>query len=190
MTVAYGAVLSRLVLGDPFDARISNTLMKLVKKGELPFHAVTLDNLEPAGPDAREPSRAGKFASPDALLTPSFIARAAENPNIAIEPAWKASLVYGMPCVIYHILPSAYYLAARFTDDFESAVLNAINGGGQNQARAILVRCLFRAPSQDLAAYSGSSLMVWNREKRSFPCPRNWRSRRRGTDLQVSEKSL
>ncbi len=142
MTVAYGAVLSRLVLGDPFDARISNTLMKLVKKGELPFHAVTLDNLKPSRPDAREPSRVGKFASPDALLTPSFIARAAKDPDIAIEPAWKASLVYGMPCAIYHILPSAYYLAARFTDDFESAVLNAINGGGQNQARAILVGAL------------------------------------------------
>jgi ADP-ribosylglycohydrolase len=142
MTVAYGAVLSRLVLGDPFDVRISNTLMKLVKKGELPFHAVTLDNLKPPGPDAREPSRVGRFASPDALLTPSFIARAAKDPDITIEPAWKASLVYGMPCAIYHILPSAYYLAARFTDDFESAVLHAINGGGQNQTRAILTGAL------------------------------------------------
>ena len=142
MTVAYGTILSRLVLGDPFDARISNTLMKLVKKGELPFHTVTRDNLKPPGPDAHEPSRVGKFASPDALLTPSFIARAAKDPDIAIEPAWKASMVYGMPCAIYHILPSAYYLSARFTDDFESAVLNAINGGGQNQARAILVGAL------------------------------------------------
>jgi ADP-ribosylglycohydrolase len=142
MTVAYGAVLSRLVLGDPFDARISDTLMKLVKTGELPFHAVTLNNLKPPGPGTREPSRAGKFASPDALLTPTFIARAAKDPGITIEPAWKASLVYGMPCAIYHILPSAYYLAARFTDDFESAVLHAVNGGGQNQARAILTGAL------------------------------------------------
>ncbi len=142
MTVAYGAVLSRLILGEPFDVRISNTLMKLVKTGELPFHAVTLDNLKPSGPDAREPSREGKFASPDALLTPSFMARAAKDPGITIEPAWKASLVYGMPCAIYHILPSAYYLAARFTDDFEAAVLHAINGGGQNQARAILTGAL------------------------------------------------
>ncbi len=116
--------------------------MKLVKKGELPFHVVTRDNLKSPGPDTREPSRVGKFVSPDALLTPSFIARAAKDPEIAIEPAWKVSLVYGMPCAIYHILPSAYYLAARFTDDFESAVLNAINGGGQNQARAILVGAL------------------------------------------------
>ncbi|EFK10885.1 ADP-ribosylglycohydrolase [delta proteobacterium NaphS2] len=134
MTVAYGAVLSRLVLGDPFDPSISNTLWKLVKEGDLPFHAVTLDRLKPPKQGAREPSRVGRSASPDALLTPSFIARAAKDPDISIEPAWKVSLVYGMP--------SAYYLAARFTDDFESAVLHAINGGGQNQARAILTGAL------------------------------------------------
>jgi len=47
-----------------------------------------------------------------------------------------------MPCAIYHQLPAAYYLAARFHDDFESALLHAINGGGQNQARAILTGAL------------------------------------------------
>jgi ADP-ribosylglycohydrolase len=52
------------------------------------------------------------------------------------------SIVYGMPCAIYHQLPAAYYLAARFHDDFESAVLHAVNGGGQNQARAMLTGAL------------------------------------------------
>jgi ADP-ribosylglycohydrolase len=33
-------------------------------------------------------------------------------------------------------------LAARFPRDFESAVLHAVNGGGQNQARAILTGAL------------------------------------------------
>ena len=47
-----------------------------------------------------------------------------------------------MPCAIYHQLPAAYYLAARFPQDFESAVLHALNGGGQNQARAILTGAL------------------------------------------------
>jgi len=47
-----------------------------------------------------------------------------------------------MPCAIYHQVPAAYYLAARFRDDFESALLHAINGGGQNQARAILTGAL------------------------------------------------
>ena len=50
-----------------------------------------------------------------------------------------------MPCAIYHQLPAAYYLAARFRDDYESAVLNAVNGGGQNQARAILTGALVGA---------------------------------------------
>ena len=50
-----------------------------------------------------------------------------------------------MPCAIYHQLPAAYYLAARFHDDFESALLHAVNGGGQNQARATLAGALVGA---------------------------------------------
>jgi len=145
MTVAYGAVLGQLVQGHPLDAELSGKLMHLVKQGALPFHAVTSDNLQPPRPGAPDPPRVGKFASPDALLTPSYMAAAALDPEIRIEPAWKVSIVYGMPCAIYHQLPAAYYLAARFRNDFESAVLNAVNGGGQNQARAILVGALVGA---------------------------------------------
>ena len=145
MTVAYGAVLGLLVQGHPFDAEISNRLMERVKTGELPFHAVTRTDLQPLRPGDPDPPHAGRFASPDALLTPSYMARAAADPEIRIEPAWKVSIVYGMPCAIYHQLPAAYYLAARFHDDYESAVLHAINGGGQNQARAILTGALVGA---------------------------------------------
>ena len=35
--------------------------------------------------------------------------------------------------------------ACRFADDFESAVLHALNGGGQNQARCILTGALVGA---------------------------------------------
>jgi ADP-ribosylglycohydrolase len=145
MTVAYGAVLGMLVQGHKLDGKLSTKLMKLVKTGELPFHAITSDNLQPPKPGDPDPPRAGRFASPDALLSPSYMATAAFDPDICIEPAWKVSLVYGMPCAIYHILPSAYYLAARFHDDFESAVLHAINGGGQNMARAMLTGALVGA---------------------------------------------
>ena len=145
MTVAYGAVLGVLVQGHALDASLSNTLMKQVKAGVLPFHAVTSDRLQPPRPGDPDPPRAGLFASPDALLTPSYMAIAAADPDLRIEPAWKVSLVYGMPCAIYHQLPAAYYLAARFRDDFESAVLHAVNGGGQNQARAILTAALVGA---------------------------------------------
>ena len=145
LTVAYGAVLGMLVQGHPFDAALSGKLMALANGGKLPFHAVTRAGMQPPRPGDPDPPRAGRFASPDALLTPSYMARAAADPEIRIEPAWKVSIVYGMPCAIYHMLPAAYYLAARFPDDFESAVLHAINGGGQNQARAILTGALVGA---------------------------------------------
>ena len=145
LTVAFGAVLGQLVQGRALDTRISGRLMALVKSGELPFHVVTADDLQPPQPGDPDPPRAGRFASPDALLTPSCVAAAAADPEVRIEPAWKVSLVYGMPCAIYHQLPAAYYLAARFRDDFEAAVLHAVNGGGQNQARAMLAGALVGA---------------------------------------------
>lgn len=142
MTVAFGAVLGLLVQGHNLDADISGKLMKLVKSGELPFHAITRDELQPPRQGDPDPPRAGHFASPDALLSPSYMAAAALDPEIHIEPAWKVSIVYGMPCAIYHQLPAVYYLSALFHNDFESAVLHAVNGGGQNQARAMLVGAL------------------------------------------------
>ena len=145
MTVAYGAVLGMLVQGHALNGHLSGKLMRLVNKGELPFHHITSENLQPPRPGDPDPPRAGLFASPDALLTPSYMAAAAADPDIRIEPAWKVSIVYGMPCAIYHQLPAVYYLAARFHDDFESALLHAVNGGGQNQARAMLTGALVGA---------------------------------------------
>ncbi|WP_243755377.1 ADP-ribosylglycohydrolase family protein [Thiomicrorhabdus sp. 6S3-12] len=142
MSVAFGAVLAQLVQGNRLDKDISAKLMKLVKRGELPFHAVTNDDLQPPKKGDPDPPRAGRFASPDALLSPSYMAEAAFDPDIRIDPPWKVSIVYGMPCAIYHQLPAAYYLSALFHNDFESAVLHAVNGGGQNQARAILTGAL------------------------------------------------
>lgn len=142
MTTAYGAVLGMLVEGHRLDADISDKLMARVKAGILPFHTITRGKLEAPGRDQKENPHAGLFPSPDALLTPSNIARAAHDPAIRIEPAAKVGLLYGLPCAVYHQFPAAYYLAARFSDDFESAVLHAINGGGQNLARAMLTGAL------------------------------------------------
>jgi ADP-ribosylglycohydrolase len=145
MSTAYNCVLAALIRGEPFDENLSDKLMLLVKQGRLPFHAVTSNDLGIPLPGDPDPPRAGKFSSPDALLTPSYMAEAARDPGIRIEPAWKVSIVYGMPCAIYHQLPAAYYLAARFSDNFELAVLHAINGGGQNMARACLTGALVGA---------------------------------------------
>jgi ADP-ribosylglycohydrolase len=43
------------------------------------------------------------------------------------------------------MVPAAYYLAARFQEDFEQAVLHALNGGGQNLSRAMLTGALVGA---------------------------------------------
>ncbi len=145
MTTAFNCVVALLVAGEKLDADISDKLIAQVRVGELPFHMVTSGGLQQPRPGDSDPLRAGKFSSPDALLTPSYMAEAAHDPGIRIEPAWKVSIVYGMPCAIYHQLPAAYYLAARFADDFESAVLHAINGGGQNMSRACLTGALVGA---------------------------------------------
>ena len=144
MSVAFNAVLAQLVSGASLTPQIGATLMAQVHGGALPFHMVTQDDLQPPS-QGGERMQAGQFTSPDALLTAGYAALAAADPDIVIEPAWKVSLVYGMPCAIYHQLPAAYYLASRFQDDYESAVLHAINGGGQNMLRAMLAGALVGA---------------------------------------------
>jgi hypothetical protein len=155
-----------LVAGERLQPDLSMKLMSLVKQGELPFHAVTGDDflVRPGDPD---PPHAGWFSSPDALLTPRFITQAVQEAGVKIEPAWKVSIVYGMPCAIYHQLPAAYYLAARFSDDFTSAVLHAINGGGQNLSRAMLTGALVgaqvglsRIPTRFLEGLENSPALV------------------------------
>lgn len=136
LTVAYGAVLGLLVQGHKLDGELSGKLMRLARARKLPFHTMAHTDMQP--PQKDRPLESGYFISPDALLTPSYVAGAAVDPDVRIEPAWKVSMVYGMTCAIYHQLPAAYHLAARFSGDFESAVLHAVNGGGENQARAVL----------------------------------------------------
>ena len=70
MTTAFCCVLALLVRGERLDSALSDKLMDLVDEGSLPFHAVTSGKLSPPKP-GREPSRAGRFSSPDALLTAS-----------------------------------------------------------------------------------------------------------------------
>jgi ADP-ribosylglycohydrolase len=142
MTAAYGSVLGMLIEGHRLDGDISEKLLVRVKSGELPFHTITKGKLEAPDKNQKEIRVENVFPSPDALLTPSNIARAAHDPAISIEPASKVALLYGLPCAVYHQFPAAYYLAARFSNDFESAVLHAINGGGQNLSRAMLAGAL------------------------------------------------
>ena len=145
LTIAFCSVLGLVVTGERFDARIGDKLVQMVEDGILPFHTTTRSKPQPRSPgDARLPF-AGQFSSPDALFLPRWMAATADDPTIKIEPAWRVSTVYGMPCAIYNLLPTVYYLAARFRQDFESAILHAVNGGGHNQARAMLTGSLVGA---------------------------------------------
>ena len=128
MTVAFGAVLGLLVQGHALDTELSGKLMGLVKSGALPFHTVTRDNLQPPRPGDPDPTRAGRFASPDALLTPSYMAAAVEDPEIRIEPAWKVSIVYGMP----HQAPLDFW----FDLFFEKVHFGLHEPDSQNHSRA------------------------------------------------------
>ncbi|GAA5483619.1 ADP-ribosylglycohydrolase family protein [Haloferula sargassicola] len=138
-SVGFSLVLAALVRGEPFDEELSGKLMDQVGDGTVRFTAESsVMEDEGAGPSLG-------FASPDALLLPSWMARTAHDPDLLIEPAWKISIVHGMSCALPYVLPAAYYLAARFPDDFENAVLHAINGGGQNMSRACLTGALVGA---------------------------------------------
>jgi ADP-ribosylglycohydrolase len=138
-SVAFASVVAALVRGEKFDETLSDKLMDLMESGALPFVAET------SIAAAKDAGNSFGFASPDALLLPGWIAEVARDPDVRIEPAWKVSQVYGLSCAVNFVLPAAYYLAARFPADFGSAVLHALNGGGQNMSRACLTGALVGA---------------------------------------------
>jgi ADP-ribosylglycohydrolase len=137
-SVAFALVMAALTRGEAFDEQLSDKVSDDVKNHDIPFVART-SIAHVSG------SASLGFASPDALFLPSWIAEVAHDPGIRIEPPWKVSLVYGMSCAVHFVLPAAYYLAARFPQNFEQAVLQAINGGGQNMSRACLAGALVGA---------------------------------------------
>lgn len=78
----------------------------------------------------------------DTFLQPGFVHDAAVNPEIVVEPPHSIAQIYGLACQLGFMAPAAYWLASRFEGDFETAVLTAVNGGGNNMARASLTGAL------------------------------------------------
>lgn len=74
----------------------------------------------------------------DVFLQPGLVYSAATNEEIVLEPAHAIAQIYGLACQLGFMLPASYWLASRFADDFETAVLTAVNGGGNNMARACM----------------------------------------------------
>ena len=60
------------------------------------------------------------------------------NHSLNLDPVVVCRL-FGMNCTLGFMLPAAYFLIHRYPEDFEMAVLTAINAGGNNMARAALV---------------------------------------------------
>ena len=58
--------------------------------------------------------------------------------SLDLDPVIACRLM-GMNCTIGFLMPAAYFLIHRYPDDFEMAVLSAVNAGGNNMARAALV---------------------------------------------------
>jgi ADP-ribosylglycohydrolase len=67
------------------------------------------------------------------------------DPDFRTFPPHKISEIYGMDCEQTHLLPGAYWLAHRYPNDFEAAILAAVNSGGNNMARATLTGALLGA---------------------------------------------
>ncbi len=164
-SVAFGLNVSAVIMGVPID-KISNLLMTIRKESErmvLPDERVPAvdpaeycpDWIKNDGISYRIPvtwltlkgtdspgDQTTYHEAVDAVYQFRYAYDAVNNPGIAVEPAGEAVTMFGLPCQMSMVLPAAYYLAARYEDDFETAVLTAVNSPGQNMARAALTGAL------------------------------------------------
>lgn len=74
----------------------------------------------------------------------SASARIGGDPELNIDPV-TACRIIGMNCTMSFQVPSAYFLLHRYPDDFEQAVLTAVNAGGNTTVRAALTGALVGA---------------------------------------------
>ncbi|HBP16593.1 MAG TPA: hypothetical protein DEA08_02210 [Planctomycetes bacterium] len=133
-STAFGLVVRELVAGAPLSPGVAAAARSLAK-----------------GPAAlaRDPGARGLAPPPseelpliDAILQPAYVIGAAQDPATRLEEPWKIARVYGLACAINFLIPAAYYLAACYPGEFEAPVLQAVNGPGNNMARAALTGAL------------------------------------------------
>jgi len=133
-STAFGLVLRELVAGRPLTPAIAGPARALAKGPG----ALALD------PGARglAPPPTEELSLIDSVLQPAYVIGAAQDLSIRLEEPWQIARVYGMACAIHFLIPAAYYLAGCYPGDFETPVLHALNGGGNNMARACLTGAL------------------------------------------------
>ncbi|MGB5158839.1 ADP-ribosylglycohydrolase family protein [Desulfobacterium sp. N47] len=129
-SAAFGLIISCLIDGSNPE-HISKAVFKKISKNNIPMVI-------------EMPDSNGKLeiSFTDALLQPSWSYKAANDPGIKIEPAPAACSLFGLACTLGFMLPAAYYFASRFENDFYKSVMSALNGGGNNMARAALTGAL------------------------------------------------
>ncbi len=127
-SVGFGLVVLAALHGAPFEktaAFIRAELKKAGKKLEVPT-----------------PVEGETAPFIDVLMQPMWSKQASHDPAVRLQPPHHACRLFGMACTLTFMLPAAFYFNARFSDDFEEAVLSAVNGGGNNMARAALTGAL------------------------------------------------
>ncbi|MGD8801390.1 MAG: ADP-ribosylglycohydrolase family protein, partial [Desulfobacterales bacterium] len=133
-SVAFGLVVAALINGDSLETAGK----KIIKQAKA--HGLSLGVSIPEISDVDD--NAVEVSFHDALLLPNWSYKAARDDAVRINPPWTACQLFGLACSLSFMLPAAYYLSSRFEDDFELPVLSAINGGGNNMARASLTGAL------------------------------------------------
>ena len=79
------------------------------------------------------------ISSYDDLTSMAYTLELVQRPNILpLQDDRFISRVYGPDCHSAHLFPAAYYLAFKYSKDFEKSVLLATNSSGNNMARAAL----------------------------------------------------
>jgi ADP-ribosylglycohydrolase len=130
-SIAFGLILGALINGETLQTA-GETISKQVNPQEL--------SLSVPLPGSLNDSPAVSFY--DAVLQPGWSYAAARDEAVKINPPWTACQLFGLACPLEFMLPAAYYFCSRFENDFELPVLSAINGGGNNMARAGLTGAL------------------------------------------------
>jgi ADP-ribosylglycohydrolase len=133
-SVAFGLIVAALINGDSLESAGKAIIGQAKAQGL---------SLSISMPDiADEAGAAPETSFHDAVLQPNWSYEAARDDAVKINPPWTACRLFGLACSLSFMLPAAYYFNARFENDFELPVLSAINGGGNNMARASLTGAL------------------------------------------------
>lgn len=129
-SVSFGLIVAGLIEGNALG-HVHQWVMKSAKESATPLVIHT-----------PPPDGDTDVSFTDALLQAGWSCQAARDASIQIEPASSACRLFGMACTLGFLLPAAYYFVGRFENDFYGAVMPALNGGGNNMARAALTGAL------------------------------------------------